>query len=97
MVVKLQNVTLTEYNYARFYHDDADVCMIIAVFRLPAFLISYRVDLSPRCTNLISLLILIQGDQNVPVHVIVTTHVLLSPPLGSICVLGSRPPGPGGH
>jgi len=58
MIVQLQNVRIANYNYARFYHDDAHVSMLIDFFRLPALLISYRVDLSPRCTNLNSLLIL---------------------------------------
>jgi hypothetical protein len=68
MVIQLQNVRIADYNYARFYHDDAYVSMIIALFRLPALLISSRVDLSPRCANLNSLLVLIGRCLDVRFH-----------------------------
>jgi len=45
MVVQLQNVSIANCNCLRFYHDDVYVSMIIALFRLPALLISSRVDL----------------------------------------------------
>jgi hypothetical protein len=38
----------------------------------------------------------LQSDQKVSVHLIVTTHVFLASLLGSIRLLGSRPPGPRG-
>jgi hypothetical protein len=39
----------------------------------------------------------VQGDQKVSVHLMITIHVFLVSLLGSIWLLGSRPPGPGGH
>lgn len=68
MVVQLQSGRIANYNYARFYHDDACVSMIIAFFRLPALLISSRVDLSPRCTNLNLLLVHIGQCLDVRFH-----------------------------
>jgi hypothetical protein len=39
----------------------------------------------------------VQGDQKVSVHLMIATHIFLASLLGSTWLLGSRPPGPGGH
>jgi hypothetical protein len=40
---------------------------------------------------------IIQGDKKVSAHLLITIKVFLVSLLGSILLLGSQPPGPGGH